>query len=98
MSKHHVSCHTCSACCAIRNFVIIDQCLGAERQQFMFTMLFTALFVEENRQIETKHSLVDTQNYRIPQKNKKRWVRLNFLSQEHDVAHSRARPYFGHQR
>ena len=44
----------------IRDFVIIDQCLGAERQQLMFTMLLTALFEEENCEMETKHSLVDT--------------------------------------
>ena len=31
----------------IRDFVIIDQCLGAKRQQLMFTILFTALFVEK---------------------------------------------------
>ena len=50
----------------LRDFVIIDQCLDAKRQQLMFTMLFIALFVEENRQMETKHSLVDAQNYRMP--------------------------------
>ena len=55
----------------IRDFAIIDQCLGAKRQQLIFTMLFTALFMEENRQMETKHSLVDTQNYRMPQKRKR---------------------------
>ena len=36
------------------------------KASLMFTMLFTALFVEENRQTETKHSLVDAQNYRMP--------------------------------
>ena len=38
----------------------------------MFTMLFPAFFVEENHQMETKHSLVDTQKYRIPQTNEKK--------------------------
>ena len=64
----------------------------------MLTMLFTALFVEENRQMETKHSLVDTQHYRMLQTNGKRWVNMKILSQKHDVAHFRARPYFGHPR
>ena len=60
----------------ICDFVIIGQCLDAERQPLMFTMLFTALSVEENRQMETKHSLVDTQKYRMPQTDEKRWVHL----------------------
>ena len=51
----------------------------------MFTMLFTALFVEENRQMETKHSLVDAQNYRMPKTKEKRWVHLKFMSQKHDL-------------
>ena len=55
----------------------------------MFTVLFTALFEEEYRQMETKHRLVDTQNYRMPQTNEKRWVHLKFPSQKHDVAHFR---------
>ena len=41
-------------------------------RNFMFTMPFTALFVEENRQIETKHSLVDARNNRMPQTNDKK--------------------------
>ena len=32
------------------------------------------------------------------QKNEKRWVHVKFLSQKHDVAHLKARPYFGHHR
>ena len=40
----------------IRDFAIIGQCLDVERQQLMFTMLFTALFMEENCQMETKQS------------------------------------------
>ena len=79
----------------IRDFMIIDQCLDAERQKLMPTTLFTALFVEENCQMETKHGLVDTQDYRMPQTNEKMWVHLKFLSQKHNVAHFRARPYFG---
>ena len=76
----------------------MDSSLDAERQQRMLTMLFTALFAEENRQMETKHSLVDKQNYRMPRTNEKRWVHLKFLRQRHDVAHFRAGPYFGRQR
>ena len=52
--------------------MIIDQCLGAETQQLMFIVLSTALFVKEDRLMETKHSLVNT-----PKK---------FLSQRHDLA------------
>ena len=52
----------------------------------MLTMLFTALFVDENRQMETRHSLVDTQSYRMSQTNEKRWIHLKFLSQKHNVA------------
>ena len=63
----NITCHViCAVHVMIRDFVIIDQCLDAKRQQLMFTMLFIALFVEENRQMETKHSLVDAQNYRMP--------------------------------
>ena len=82
----------------IRDFVIIDQCLDAERQKLMHTTLFIALFVEENRQMETKHSLKDTQDYTMPQTNEKRWANLKFLSQKHDVAHFRAKLYFGRRR
>ena len=38
--------------------------------------MFTALFVEENRKFETKHSLVDTQV-----QDDKVWIPLTFLSQ-----------------
>ena len=41
--------------------MIIDHCLAAKDINLMFTMLFTTLFVEENRPLETKHSLVDAQ-------------------------------------
>ena len=84
-----------SACC---DFVIIDQSLDTERQKLMPTTVFTALSVEETGQMETKHSLVDTQNYRMPQTNEKRWVHLKFFSEKHDAAHFRARPYFRGQR
>ena len=48
--------------------------------------------------METKHSLVDTQIYRMPHTKEKRSVHLKVLSQKHDEAHFRARPYFGHQK
>ena len=80
---HNISCHVIRTVhVVIHDFVIKDdQYVGAKRQQLMFTMLFTALFVEENRKKETKHSLVDAQNYRMPQTNEKRRVHLKFLSQ-----------------
>ena len=63
----NITCHLiCAVHVVIRDFVITDHFLDAKRQQLMFTMLFTALFVGENRQLETKHSLVDAQSYRIP--------------------------------
>ena len=74
----------------IRDFVIIDQCLDAKRQKLMPTTLFSALFVEENRQMETKQSLVDPQDYRVPQTNEKRWVHLKSFSQNYGVANFRA--------
>ena len=77
--------------------MIIDQCLNAERQQLMLTLLFSALFVEENRQMETKHSLVDTQNYEMP-KTKEEVDTLEIFEPKHDVAHFRAGPYFRRQR
>ena len=63
----HITYHviTSYAC----HFVIrddMDEFWGEETQQFMFILRLAALFVEENRQMETKHSLVDIQNYRIP--------------------------------
>ena len=52
----NITCHVIRAAyVVIHDFIIIDQWLGAERQQLMLAMLFTALFVEENRQMETKH-------------------------------------------
>ena len=63
----NITCHVIRAVhVVIHDFLIIDHFLDAKRQQLMFSMLFTALFVEENRQMETKHSLVDAQNYRMP--------------------------------
>ena len=53
----------------IRHVVIrddTDESLAEETQQVTFFLHLTALFVAENRQMETKHSLVDTQNYRMP--------------------------------
>ena len=53
----------------IRHVVIrddTDESLAEEKQQLAFFLRLTALFVAENRQIETKHSLVDTQNYGMP--------------------------------
>ena len=83
---------------SLDTFVIIDQCLDAERQKWMPKTLFTALFVEENRQMETKHSLVDAQNYWMPQTNENWWVQLKFFSHKHYVTHFRASPYFRRQR
>ena len=76
----------------------MDECLGEKTQQLMFILRLTALFVEENRQMETKRILVDTQNYRMPQTNKKRWIPLTFLTQKIQLAHFRVRPYFKHHR
>ena len=43
-----------------------DENLAEETQQVAFFLRLSALFVAENRPMETKHSLVDTQNYRMP--------------------------------
>ena len=64
----------------------------------MLTVLVTVLFVEENRQMEAKHSLADTHSCRMPQTSKKRWVHLKFLRQKYDVTHFIAWPYFVRQR
>ena len=75
----------------------MDQFLDSNRQQFDAYDTIYFIICGGNRLMETKHSLVDTQNYRMLQTNGKRWVNLKFLSQKHDVAHFSARPYFGHQ-
>ena len=49
-----ITCHViCAVHVVIRDFVITDHFLDAKRQQLMCTMLFTALFLEEDRQMET---------------------------------------------
>ena len=52
----------------------------------MFTMLFAALFVEKNRKMKTKHSLVDMKL-------------VTKRGGKHDLAHFRSyQPYLEHQR
>ena len=59
-----------------------DEFLDEETQQVTFILRLTALFVAEHRQMETKHSLVDTQNYGMLKTNEKRWFSLKFLTKK----------------
>ena len=53
----------------IRHVVIhdgTDESLAEETQKVTFILRLIALFMAENVQMETKHSLAHTQNYRMP--------------------------------
>ena len=53
----------------IRHVVILDdtdESLAEKTQKVTFILRLIALFMAENCQMETKHSLAHTQNYRMP--------------------------------
>ena len=43
-----------------------DESLAEETQKVKFILRLVALFIAENVEMETKHSLAHTQNYRMP--------------------------------
>ena len=67
----------------------LPDCAWSPFDDFVPQTLFTALFIEENRRMETKHSLVDTQNYRMLQTktNKRKGVdKLEISEPKHDIS------------